>query len=1684
MKKILNTLSMIAYLLGSSLSAQTKATNGIPPNQSKIDPLDPKANFIKNQNYLSPTSLKDYRNYYGDSLKGFDESTVKAELLSRHYYGQEFIAVMALRKRDFIENKYKIGAYASKPVLPSLQPQGNPKPIGGINTTNVAPCVNEDFESTTPGAYNNISNAATGWTVESTTSQLKQMGCGTPTNPGWVGGSPEFSIMSTPIFGVPFIGTIPNSPLGGTVIAQLNDATPGFVVTRLSTTFPVTSANTLFQFAYAGSWNGTGHQCCDQPFFTINMYDCTGAPLGCSSISLTPPGAMCQNGVTGYSVTNGISWTNWQIKYIDLTPFVGTCVTIRVVNGDCNGGAHHGSLYFDARCGGSLLCPTCTPPQTSTTNIGGPVSFCAGSGLAQIVAPTGYATYSWVAPPSAPAIPANQATQSTIFIPSPQAGAVYTVYLTTPSGCLFVSTNTILPSTVNISGVSSAPSCAGGASGSATVTGNGSAAGYNYTWLSTTNSVVGTSSVATGLLPGTYSIILTGLGAAGCGSAVTTVTVGSLPPGVINLLKPFCGNVAYLVTNGGSNFQWYNGTSAITASLGGNSSSLTINNPQTGSVVTLTYLSPFGCQDSVRYTLAAINPGFISATPAPWICPGANNGTATLNLAPVLGGPTGLNTFNISSIGTTPAYNVSSGPSNATTVPLTGLAGGSYSVNSFDGSCYYSATFNINTYTFNFVVTPSSPTLCAGSSVQAAITLSNASNYNDYTYSWSPSTWLIGISAPNSIISPTIAPGAPITNTYAIVVTPTVVNCPVTKILTVTAVNPPIPTITAIPDLCNTSLPYQIITSPQGGTFSTGFTGANSPVSQSGGLITPSHTNVVYGTNNFVYAISIYTCVATKSGTYHVSQFHSAVLTSSVPPLCVTSPAFNLMNIVQTTLNGSWSGPGVSPTNQFIPANLNTNTYQISYGIPSSPNPTVCPSTTNISVAVTKTTIPTIPQVPEFCTNNAPFTLAASPAGGGWLPVTGLNNSGIVTPANITVPNITATYTVNDGPCLNTGTTILLISQHIPATLSGSVNNLCYNSNPVNLMSIVQNTTGSWSGVAGVLSNTFFASGLATNTYVASYHVNSTPNPTLCADTKTIVISVLNPDSPTITAVAPLCNNSNPFQLVVTPGGGNWTASPYLSANGIFTPSLSSVGNNAVQYIIGTNICNRQETKFVSVEAFVPATITGNIPDLCNTSLPINLSPFTLNNSGTWNGNGISGSIFNPGNTGSGTFNLTYHTSSSPSGLCPDEASISVSVFSLAIPAVTQAGPFCNSSLPVQLQVSPVGGLFGGSNVGAVSLGGMFNPALAIVGDNLITYSITSGPCKAQAQTLIKVEKFVPADFAKKPGPYCKTDEPVNMMSFVQNPGGDFFGDGMAGPFMFSPAIAKTLAVNTVTYFTNSITKGLCPDSKTVAIEVRNNPVVTALTNTTAGCAPLEVSFHTESVNSGMGIWSINDGSEPVHGLSGTHIFTATGVFNIQFNYTDGIGCKAQPVKTNEITVKGAPKADFSFPDEIYISEPKIQLTNLSSPLENNNYEWYIPNLLQSNDLVPFVVFPKIGKYQVRLTASSPFGCKDEITKTIEVKNNFNIFVPNSFSPNNDDLNDTFLPVFTKEGMDTKYFEMEIFDRWGHSVFRTKDINKGWDGTMQNKGETLKEDTYIYKIKYKDAEGNLFEKIGNVLLIR
>jgi gliding motility-associated-like protein len=90
------------------------------------------------------------------------------------------------------------------------------------------------------------------------------------------------------------------------------------------------------------------------------------------------------------------------------------------------------------------------------------------------------------------------------------------------------------------------------------------------------------------------------------------------------------------------------------------------------------------------------------------------------------------------------------------------------------------------------------------------------------------------------------------------------------------------------------------------------------------------------------------------------------------------------------------------------------------------------------------------------------------------------------------------------------------------------------------------------------------------------------------------------------------------------------------------------------------------------------------------------------------------------------------------------------------------------------------------------------------------------------------------------------------------------------------------------------------------------------------------------------------------------------------------------------------------------------------------------------------------------------------------------IFIPNTFTPNGNGLNEKFSAV----GDGIVAYHMRIFDRWGMMLYETTDINSGWDGKFHNR--LVQEDTYVYVIDYRTecAEEKMKRTIGHVNVIR
>ena len=92
--------------------------------------------------------------------------------------------------------------------------------------------------------------------------------------------------------------------------------------------------------------------------------------------------------------------------------------------------------------------------------------------------------------------------------------------------------------------------------------------------------------------------------------------------------------------------------------------------------------------------------------------------------------------------------------------------------------------------------------------------------------------------------------------------------------------------------------------------------------------------------------------------------------------------------------------------------------------------------------------------------------------------------------------------------------------------------------------------------------------------------------------------------------------------------------------------------------------------------------------------------------------------------------------------------------------------------------------------------------------------------------------------------------------------------------------------------------------------------------------------------------------------------------------------------------------------------------------------------------------------------------------------------LPNTFTPNGDEFNQTFKPIFSNS-IDPYNYSFYIYNRWGQVIFETQDIERGWDGLFGDDGIPVPLGTYTYKIivKFTETDGRK-EFFGHINLVR
>lgn len=308
------------------------------------------------------------------------------------------------------------------------------------------------------------------------------------------------------------------------------------------------------------------------------------------------------------------------------------------------------------------------------------------------------------------------------------------------------------------------------------------------------------------------------------------------------------------------------------------------------------------------------------------------------------------------------------------------------------------------------------------------------------------------------------------------------------------------------------------------------------------------------------------------------------------------------------------------------------------------------------------------------------------------------------------------------------------------------------------------------------------------------------------------------------------------------------------------------------------------------------------------------------------------------------------------------------------------------------------------------------------------------------------------------------------------------FGDGGPTSNLQNPThLYSNAGVYSVSLTVTNNISG-CSDQITETNYITVNPSPTAQFSAT----PLEVCTgepikFTDLSTDGPVQWQWNFGDGNTSNLQNpSHSYNYPGNFSVFLEVT-GVAptnCKDVEAKSAYITVHQTPDASFTAnPTTVELPFNFVQFNNTSWGADA--VSWNFGNGATSSAFNPTTQYPDSGLYTVVLTANTIHGCTDQATQLITVLEQMSMFIPNTFTPDGDINNETFL-IGTK-GL--KSFEMMIFDRWGTRVFSTQDPDFRWNGRTPD-GKEYAMGLYAYVINYQYYVGPPQSLQGSVLLVR
>jgi gliding motility-associated-like protein len=1427
--------------------------------------------------------------------------------------------------------------------------------------------------------------------------------------------------------------------------------------TGTSVTVKIDSASTAYIRA-------VGTSACSNDTFIIKLSSPARITIdSVSPICTSGSRVLKAHGGTGYSwsPSTGLSCTSCDSP----TASPSTTTTYKVTGTNAGGCAD--SAYV-----------TVTVGSLANVNAGPDRSICKGSSTTLSV--TGATSYSWS--------PSTGLSCSSCTSPTASPTTTTTYIVTGTSGvCTGKDTITVNVNLLPAINAGADKTICKGSSTTLTATG-----GTSYSWSPTTGLSCSNCASPTASPSTTTSYIVTGTDSNSCSNNDTVkVTVNPLPTVNAGLDKTICiGSSTNLTATGAGSYSW-----SPTTGLSCSTCASPTASPTTNTTYIVTGTDANGCANSDTVNVT-VNPlPTVSAGTDKTICNGSSTtltatGASSYSWLPTTGlscgncasptaSPTSNTTYIVSgtdangcsnkdtvavNVNPLPAVNAGAdkniciggsttltaiGAGSYTWSPSTGLSCGTcasptasptstttYVVTGTDSNgCAKADTVLVTVHFLPSVNAGADRSVCVGSSVNLLVTGAS-------TYTWSPTTGLSCSSCSNPTASPT--------STTRYVVTGTDANGCV-NVDTVNVTVNSLPTVNAGPDkaICRGSSTTLSATGASSYTWSptTGLSCSSctsptaSPTITTNYVVTGTDANGCSNTDTVNVKVNGLPTVTGTGGTICLGD--SVTISASGASSYDWSPSTGLS--CTTCAN-----PKASPTS--------TTSYYIITGVDSNG----CSNSDTITVIVNP--LPTVSAGADknLCIGSSLSLTATGASTYSWGPSTGLSCTGCSNPT--ASPTSTTTYVVTGTDakgCKNKDTVVVNIKP-LPAVSAGSDEIIC-TGNSVSLRATGASSY-SWSPTTG-LSCSSCASPSATPTATTNYVVTGTDS-NGCRNVDTVNIKV-NP-LPIVNAGADkkICIGSSANLNATGASSYMWSPSTGLSCTNCANPT-SSATSTTTYIVMGTdtNSCSNKDTVIVKVNP-LPAVNAGPDKYVCFGS-SVSLS-VTGASSYTWSPTkGLSCSnCSNPVVTTDTP--ITYKVIGVDVNGCVDSDVVNINVNALPLVSAIPQQAICKGA-SVKLWVA-----------GAKNYNWMTTYALsctkcdttvatpAVTTTYIVSGTDTNG-CSDTTHVVVKVN----------PLPVIKLN---NDTALCQGVSLNLHATG-AIKYTWSPPVGLSCdscsdptasPTNNITYTVVGTDSLGCIDSNKMTITFINK------VNVSVGAGDTICQGQTAQLYANGGtsyLWMPSAGldnntiSNPNARPDSTTIYS---VIIKQGNcYTD--------TEQVLVVVYPIPTVSVSGDQNIFIGEKSHLFATGDNILY---YHWSPAYDLSCVDCASPVATPgKTTKYIVIVTGEG--GCKAEGDITINVKcDNSHVFIPNTFTPNGDGLNDRFYPSGTGISI---IKSMIIYNRWGEKMYEADNIpldapQYGWDGTY--KGQALKPDVYVYMMIAACESGEEIQIKGDISLVR